>query len=347
MLNLNLGERSMDSVDLEVLKSAVRWFNDGRQVTLACVVRTWGSAPRPVGSLLAVRDDGHVHGSVSGGCIEDDLIDRARDGQLFPPGAPKLPQVTTYGVSAEEAHRFGLPCGGTLELVLEPVTHKSQLPALLEAIDTHRLVVRTLALATGETTVTAGSHRPELEYDGTSLVSTFGSRYRLLLIGAGQLSRYVAQFAQALDYRVVVCDPREEYAQEWDIPGVEFTRDMPDDVVIGFGVDAHTAIVALTHDPKLDDMALMEALKTQAFYVGAIGSRANQAKRKERLKLFDLSDAELQRLHGPVGMYIGARTPPEIAVSILSEMTAIKHGIDVRQRREATAPSGIESGCAA
>ncbi|HTJ93786.1 MAG TPA: XdhC family protein [Pararobbsia sp.] len=336
----------MDSVDLEVLKSAARWFEQGRRVTLVCVVRTWGSAPRPVGSLLAVRDDGHVHGSVSGGCIEDDLIDRARDGQLFPPGAALLPQVTTYGVSADEAHRFGLPCGGTLELVLEPVTQRSQLRALLDAIDTHRLVVRKLDLASGEASVSPGIHRPELEFNGASLVSTFGSRYRLLLIGAGQLSRYVAQFAQALDYRVIVCDPREEYALEWDIDGVEFTREMPDDVVLNIGVDAHTAIVALTHDPKLDDMALMEALRTPAFYVGAIGSRANQAKRKERLKLFDVSDAQLLRLHGPVGMYIGARTPPEIAVSILSEMTAIKHGIDVRQRRDAAAASTAESGCA-
>jgi xanthine dehydrogenase accessory factor len=335
----------MDSVDLEVLKTAAHWFDQGRRVTLASVVRTWGSAPRPIGSLLAVRDDGHVKGSVSGGCIEDDMIDRARDGQLFPAGAPLLPQVTTYGVSAEEAHRFGLPCGGTLQLVLEPITEKSQLPLLLESIERHRLVVRRLDLASGTSSVTPGIHRPELEFDGQSLIATFGSRYRLLLIGAGQLSRYVAQFAQALDYRVIVCDPREEYATEWDIEGVEFTREMPDDVVLGIGVDPHTAIVALTHDPKLDDMALMEALKTQAFYVGAIGSRANQAKRKERLKLFDVSELELLRLHGPVGMHIGARTPPEIAVSILSEMTAVKHGIDVRQRREAFEPSTTESGC--
>jgi xanthine dehydrogenase accessory factor len=337
----------MDSVDLEVLKSAAAWFAEGRRVTLASVVRTWGSAPRPVGSLLAVREDGHVQGSVSGGCIEDDMIDRARDGQLFPPDSPLLPQVTTYGVSADEAHRFGLPCGGTLQLVLEPITERSNLPVLLDAIERHRLVVRHLDLATGATSVTPGVHRPELEFDGHSLVATFGSRYRLLLIGAGQLSRYVAQFAQALDYRVIVCDPREEYADEWDIAGVEFTREMPDDVVLGMGVDPHTAIVALTHDPKLDDMALMEALKTEAFYVGAIGSRANQAKRKERLKLFELTDIELTRLHGPVGLHIGARTPPEIAVSILSEMTAIKHGIDVRQRRDAYEPSTVESGCAA
>jgi xanthine dehydrogenase accessory factor len=164
----------MDSVDLEVLKSAANWFAQGRRVTLASVVRTWGSAPRPVGSLLAVRDDGHVHGSVSGGCIEDDMIDRARDGQLFPPGAPLLPQVTTYGVSAEEAHRFGLPCGGTLELVLEPITERSNLPALLDSIDRHRLVVRRLDLETGISSVTPGIHRPELEFDGRSLIATFG-----------------------------------------------------------------------------------------------------------------------------------------------------------------------------
>jgi xanthine dehydrogenase accessory factor len=161
----------------------------------------------------------------------------------------------------------------------------------------------------------------------------FGPRWRMLVIGAGQLSRVLAQMALALDFEVIVCDPREEYHLSWDIPGTTFTRDMPDDAVLALQLDAHSAVVAVTHDPKLDDMVLMEALKSSCFYVGALGSRGNTAKRKERLKLFDLSDAQLDRLHGPIGLDIGSRTPAEIAVSILAEIIAVKNDVALRQKK--------------
>ncbi len=136
--------------------------------------------------------------------------------------------------------------------------------------------------------------------------------------------------AQALDYHVTVCDPREEYAETWDVDGTVLDRGMPDDVVISMNLDPHSAVVAVTHDPKIDDLALMEALKSPAFYVGALGSRLNSEKRRERLALFDLSQAEIDRLHGPVGLRIGSKTPPEIAVAILAEMTAVRHGVDLK-----------------
>jgi xanthine dehydrogenase accessory factor len=153
-------------------------------------------------------------------------------------------------------------------------------------------------------------------------------------VGAGQLSQYVCEMAMAADYQVVVIDPREEFAEGIRLAGVEFLRDMPDDALMQLGIDNHTAIVALTHDPKLDDMALIDALKSPAFYVGALGSRATTAKRRERLRLFDLSAEEIGALHGPVGLYIGAKTPPEMAISILAEMTAAKYGVPAMQRRE-------------
>jgi xanthine dehydrogenase accessory factor len=153
----------------------------------------------------------------------------------------------------------------------------------------------------------------------------------MLVIGASQLSKYLAQIAIGLDYQVTVCDPRDEYTQTWDVPGVTLVRTMPDDTVHAMQLDERCAVVALTHDPKLDDLALMEALKSRAFYVGALGSRANNAKRRERLREFDLTPAQIDRLHGPIGLYIGSRTPPEIAVSILAEITAIKNGVDPRQ----------------
>jgi len=151
----------------------------------------------------------------------------------------------------------------------------------------------------------------------------------MLVIGASQLSKYLAQIAVGLDYQVTICDPREEYTETWDIPGVTLVRTMPDDTVKAMGLDERCAVVALTHDPKLDDLALMEALKSPAFYVGALGSRANNAKRRVRLREFDVTDEEIARLHGPIGLYIGSRTPPEIAVSILAEITAVKNGVEL------------------
>ncbi|HEX8741395.1 MAG TPA: XdhC family protein, partial [Casimicrobiaceae bacterium] len=168
-----------------------------------------------------------------------------------------------------------------------------------------------------------------LAFDGEVLVTVHGPRYRMLVIGASHLSQYLAQIAIGLDYQVTVCDPREEYTDTWDVPGVTLVRTMPDDTVQAMHLDERCAVVALTHDPKLDDLALMEALKSPAFYVGALGSRANNAKRRERLREFDLTAEEIARLHGPIGLYIGSRTPPEIAISILAEITAVKNGVDL------------------
>lgn len=317
----------MDSVDLEVLRRSAEWLDEGRGVLLVTVVRTWGSSPRPEGAMLAVRDDGLVAGSVSGGCIEDDIVDRVRREGMT---ATRC-EAVKYGVTADEARRFGLPCGGTIQLVLEPLTRASGMRALLREIEAGHLVQRRLDLATGEATLHPASATDGLVFDGRTLLTTHGPRYRMLVIGASQLSKYLAQIAVGLDYQVTVCDPREEYMETWDIPGVTLVRTMPDDTAVAMKLDERCAVVALTHDPKLDDLALMEALKSPAFYVGALGSRANNAKRRERLREFDVTDEEIARLHGPIGLYIGSRTPPEIAVSILAEITAVKNGVDPRE----------------
>jgi xanthine dehydrogenase accessory factor len=313
----------MDSVDLEVLRHSADWIESGRRVLLVTVVRTWGSSPRPEGAMLAVRDDGHVVGSVSGGCIEDDIIDRVRREGLTATQC----EAVTYGVSADEARRFGLPCGGTLQLVIEPLTRESGILALLREIEAGHLVTRRLDLGTGFATLHPARAADSLAFDGRVLSTIHGPRYRMLVIGASQLSKYLAQIAVGLDYQVTVCDPREEYTETWDIPGVTLVRTMPDDTVHAMRLDERCAVVALTHDPKLDDLALMEALKSPAFYVGALGSRANNAKRRVRLKEVDVTEAEIARLHGPIGLYIGSRTPPEIAISILAEITAVKNGV--------------------
>src|SRR5260221_4984989 len=309
---------SVDSVDLEVVRSALKWTESGHRATLGTVVHTWGSAPRPVGAMLVIRDDGHVMGSVSGGCVEDDLIERVKAHQM----TGGKPEIVTYGVTAEQAARFGLPCGGTLQLVLEPVKPESQLKELLAIIERHELVARTLDMESGRVKLEAGRWSDALEFDGKILKSVHGPRWRLLIIGAGHTSRFLAQMAQALDYQVTVCDPRAEYADEWNLPGATLTRGYPDDVVLQLNPDPHLAVVAVTHDPKLDDAALTEALKSPAFYVGALGSRLNNEKRRKRLADFDLSAQEISRLHGPIRLCISSKKPAEIHVSIVARVTA-------------------------
>ena len=313
----------MNSTDLSVLKSAVDWLKAGQPVAIATVVQTWGSAPRPVGSWLAIRQDGQVAGSVSGGCVEDDLIRRVQTEIL----TRNIPEMVVYGVSQQEAARFGIPCGGTLRLLIEAKPELAVLEKLLNAISSQQITLRSVDLLTGKSTLEDGD-RNDLFFCNEKVMRTnYGPRWRMVLIGAGQLSLYTADFALASDFEVIVIDPREEYAEGIARNDVTFIKGMPDDVLLELGIDAHTAVIALTHDPKLDDMALMEALKSPAFYVGALGSKINTQKRKERLLEFDVTKAQVDKLHGPVGLHIGALTPPEIAVSIMAEVIAVKYGI--------------------
>lgn len=311
----------MDSADISVLKTLREWKTGELPLWLVTVVETFGSSPRPEGAMLALRGDGILSGSVSGGCIEDDLVRRALQGQLPTDHC----EVVTYGVSREEARHFGLPCGGSMRLVIEPVRNQEWVERVLQLIQSHRMIRRTLHLASMEVALDDASQTHFTTLDGETLTTVHGPRWRLLIVGAGQTSGYLARMAQALDYQIIVCDPREEMRQTWDVPDTILTGDMPDDAVLALEADACTAVIVLTHDPKLDDMALLEALKSPAFYVGALGSRANNAKRRERLALFDLTREEIARLHGPVGLSIGSRTPPEIAVSILAHLISVRN----------------------
>ena len=319
----------MDSADREVIQAASEWLEQGHGVFLVTVARTWGSSPRPPGALLAVRaDDARFIGSVSGGCVEDDLSAR-----LAAQGAPfALPRVESYGVTPEQTHHFGLPCGGRLDLVAERLVSPAPLRAILAAVDARQLVARRLCLATGEASLHAARREQEFHYDGANLTRIFGPAWRLILVGAGQLSRFVAQMALALDYEVIVCEPRDDYTGQWQVPGSVLDTRMPDEVVTALARDARTAVVALTHDPRLDDLALMEALASPAFYVGALGSHANSARRRARLASMNLPAEAVARLHAPVGLAIGSRTPAEIAVSILAELTAVRRGLDMQAR---------------
>lgn len=311
----------MDSTDLRVLRQLQQWLGDGERVWLVTVTATYGSSPRQPGAMLVIRSDGVLVGSVSGGCIEEDLVELATAGGLPESHA----EIKIYGESVEDQQRFKLPCGGTLQLLVEPVHDGAWVAQVLAHIEAQQLIERELHLPTLQVRCrVASGDGATLAVDGDTVALRYGPRWRLLIIGAGDTSAYLADMAGALDYSVFVCEPREEMRQAWNSDSAELLAMMPDDAVGYLQPDPHTAIVALTHDPKLDDMALLEALKSAAFYVGALGSRRNNARRRQRLGLFDLSAEEIARMHGPVGLPIGSRTPAEIAVSILAELIAVR-----------------------
>jgi xanthine dehydrogenase accessory factor len=318
----------MSGADTDLIRTALAWLDGGQRVVMATVVRTWGSAPRPPGSLMVIRDDCQVAGSVSGGCIEDDLIARVARGEL----ALLKPELVVYGQNADEVHRFGLPCGGTVQVVMEPLGEQSCLCELLMAMEGQRRVRRDLDMRTGCAQLDNATVGDQLSFDGHNLRTVHGPRLRLLIIGGGALSQFVARMALLLDYQITVCEPREAYHEGWrEQANVTLSTEMPDDLVLAMKLDVNSAVVALTHDPKLDDLALMEALRTPACYVGALGSQRSNQRRRARLLGFDVSPAEAARLHGPVGLRLGALTPAEIAISILADMTAVRRGVDLSQ----------------
>ena len=332
----------MENADQQVLKQLTTWVEAGQMSWLCTVVKTWGSSPRPVGSLLCCNDEGHISGSLSGGCIEEDLLDKLQQGAL----AQQTPEVLVYGATAEESDRLGLPCGGQLHVVIEPFPGQKslkQLQHMVKRLQTRDYVERKVDIATGDMTIEDKERFSRLQFigdfDNTDianerfLVQTYGPRHQLFLIGAVQVSMYLAEMAQALDYHVVVCDPRENMIEQWKVEGVQLVTDMPDDAVRKYANDPLTAIIALTHDPRVDDMGLMEALKTDAFFVGALGSQRTSASRRERLAQLDLSEDEISRLHAPVGLSIGSKTPAEIAIAILAQLTALRSKSEIPKLR--------------
>lgn len=314
----------MDSLDQQVVRKVKQWLDAGETCWICTIVETFGSSPRPVGSLLACDEQGEIIGSLSGGCVEDDLIDRLRFGTLD----TSKPHIEEYGLSAEENERLGLPCGGRLGVMVEKVEPSSEslthVNEILEALDSRRCIQRVVDLKTGDYSLKSVDRFMALELSETQMVQTFGPRFLMLLIGAGQLSVSLAEIAKMMDYRVLVCDPRPQMVEHWPLPDVECVQMMPDDVVRERAGDPYSIIITLTHDPRIDDMALMEALTTEAFYVGALGSDRTTANRLPRLKDLDLTDDQIGRLHAPVGLKLGSKTPPEIAIAILAEITQIR-----------------------
>jgi len=290
---------------------------------LFTVAATWGASPRPPGSLLLIDGNGRETGSVSGGCVEADLVDRVRRGD-FDQGEPRL---ISYGVDADEARRFGLPCGGRLDLIVERIDETSSWRILKDRVADRGVMLRQLCLDTGEASLHPETSLDTAEFsvEQRTVRRLFGPRLQLIIIGAVHITEFLEPIARSLGYRVIVCDPRPERLSDYQAAGIDTDARMPDDCVRALADDPRSAVVALTHDPKLDDMALMEALLGRAFYVGALGSRRTQAARRQRLAELGLPAEAIARLRGPVGLPLGGKTPAEIAVSIAAELVATRY----------------------
>lgn len=316
----------MHSNEHEVLQQALSWHAAGQRCVLVTVLGTFGASPRPPGAMAVISEQGLITGSVSGGCVEDDLVHEVMSGALWHEPAVGAPRVLmrVYGRDAAERERYRLPCGNALRLAIEPFWHVAQAEQALAAIRAQQRVCKRLDYTSGHATLMPAHDVRDFSDDEQGFSAVLGPRHRLLLIGATEVSRYLLPIAQSLGYAVSICDPRTEYTGAWQEPGATLLAGMPDDVVMAFGCDERTAVVTVTHDPKLDDLALMEALRTPAFYVGALGSGITTARRKDRLRLFDLSTQQLAQLRGPVGLPIGSRSPAEIAVSIAAELIQVR-----------------------
>lgn len=315
----------MQSIDQLVLAQLSACLALGKCAWLCTVVETFGASPRPLGSIMVVDEEGNITGSLSGGCIEDELLERLSRGEL----ATADTQVIEYGISAEENERFGLPCGGRMRVLLEychaeDSVKLDHIQAVCAAMASRYSIRRYVDLASGEWRLETLARAHGLQLEQGQLRQDFGPRFQMLLIGANELARCVAEIAMAMDYRVLVCDPREERRQDWPLSGVELLADMPDDAVRQYACDRHSIVLTLTHDPRIDDMALMEALTHDLYYVGALGSKVTSEKRNARLRQLDISVEQLARLHAPVGLAIGSKSAMEIAVAIMAELISLR-----------------------
>lgn len=324
----------VETLPEEPTEAALAFAREGRGAALATVTETWGSAPRPAGSQLAISGDGALVGSVSGGCVEGAVAAEAEAAI-----ADGVPRLLEYGVADEDAFAVGLACGGTIRVLLEPVGGQGPDAGLLAEVAAARAARRPIVYAvrpgTWERRLVAGPGDP-LWPEAETVLRTdrsgfFGEWFlravnpapRLVIVGAAHVAQHLAPMARIAGFDVTVVDPRGAFATEARFPGTRLIVDLPDEALAEIGLDPRVAVVTLTHDPKIDDPAIVAALASDAFYLGCLGSRKTHAQRLERLAALGPA---LDRIHAPVGLAIGARTPAEIAVSILAEIIARLRG---------------------
>lgn len=316
----------MQHLDVIVLEHALKWAREGREVWLCTVLSTFGSAPRAPGAMLIATEDLQCQGSLSGGCVEEDFLQAIGEGKYR-----SSAQYLVYGKSSEERERLQLPCGGALELLVEHRTPCEKwiahLEDLLSALKGQQRLIREVGIEHGDFSLAhATGGGQAVTYNPTRAVISIGPAMRLVLAGLSPVAQICGQFAKTLGFEVIACDPREE-VRHLKIDGVETLPVLPSMYIAKCGCHAATAVVALTHDPKIDDLALMEAVNTNAFYIGAMGSRRTSAARAERLiRIGGLDHTQLSRLHMPIGLDIGSRTPAEIALAVLADIMRVYYG---------------------
>jgi len=309
--------------DIEVLSTALNWLKSGEQAVLVTVLKTWGSSPRPPGSLMVMNLSGKYAGSISGGCVEQQLIERLQADQLV----EAYPAFINYGVDAQQASQLGLPCGGQLLLLIEQLTDELSIEKILTDLSQGKLVTRKVDTNSGTVDLLTGKVGKDIQQAESAVVKTFGPSWQLFIIGNGQIATQLARMALLLDYRVVICDPRNNYENHDPVEHVDYIKTIPDDAINQIGNLQRTAVVALAHDPRQDDLGLIAALESNAFYIGALGSKNSASNRLKRLASLGYINDQLKRIHGPVGLDIGSKKPAEIALSILAHVTAVKNGI--------------------
>ncbi|MFQ6552896.1 XdhC family protein [Aestuariibius insulae] len=314
--------------DETLLRTALDWHRAGRGVALASVAQTWGSAPRPAGSLLVIAGDGAMEGSVSGGCVEGAVVVEALD--ALEDGTARM---LDYGVSDDEAFAVGLACGGRIRVRVEPVgsaLSEEDLAKMVARTERRETFLRRVDLASGTSKILGPGEgvddllrrgRSGLSEDEAHLDLVHAPPLRLAVIGAVHIAQALVAMARLAGYAPTVVDPRPAFASAERFPQTDLLDDWPDEALAAYGIDARTAVVTLTHDPKLDDPGLQAALRSEAFYIGALGSTRTHAKRVARLEEAGFRADEIGRIHAPVGLDIGAANPAEIAVAILAEIT--------------------------
>lgn len=313
----------MNGSNWYLLQQLLNWLEQGIEPWLATVLETYGSSPRPVGSMMLYHPTKGIVGSLSGGCIEQELVEQLAHAEPLSPHVINCPQVIRYGGNSEEQQRLQLPCGGHLDVLLEKITadkaeHFSQ---LFQALKQRHHTGREVNLHSGDLAIIDDqSLQHDIQRGGDTIQQALRPHDKLLMVGAGEVARCLAEIAKNLEFEITLCDFRDEFLQGWQVDGVTVVKGLPDDLILESFNDPHCAIVALAHDPRIDDMAMLEALNSEAFYVGAMGSIATSNKRRARLQELGVSEQALQKLHAPIGLDIGSKTPYGIALSIVAHI---------------------------
>jgi xanthine dehydrogenase accessory factor len=321
------GVSVLQQLDLQVIRQGIEWMATGQPVWLCTVIASFGSSPRPPGALLVARGDGSSCGSLSGGCIEDDFLQRVAEGGFAEPIA-----CVRYG-DGSDAPQVRLPCGGVLEVLVERLEADPHNLAHLRRLESAllgrgRLIRQWQLPFANPLLLDDAGEGPRVERHGAQLRVRFGAAQRLIIAGVSSVGLFCAQFAAALDFEVIICEPREEFQQDPGLNNVRLEPILPARYIAEGGCHHATAVVALTHDPRLDDPTMMEAVHSPAFYIGVMGSQKTSEKRMERLQRIAGMDAvTLARIHAPIGLALGSKTPAEIALAVLADIVRVRNGI--------------------